>query len=778
VLEHLRSITSELNQAASLDAALATVVRKVKEAMAVDVCSVYLLDASGARCILMATDGLDPKAVGRIQFKQREGLVGLVLESGRSLQVTNAQRHPRFRFFPEFGEAAYPTFLGVPLVHFRRVLGVLAVRQSNERGFSSEEEAFLMAVGAELAGLGHDVTGGVAGVSSTGVRSMPAVLTGIRAAPGIGIGIGVLAAAAAEIDDVPDCGADDLESEEAAFRDAVAAVRAELRSSGERMGARAPTEAHAMFQLYAALLDDREMFADTLERIRGGTSAPVALRASIAEQARVFEAMSDPYLQARAEDIRGLGRRVLLRLQKRDTRPRQYPARCVLVGEEISIAPIADVPLEQLKGLLCTRGSPYSHVAILARTLRIPAVMNIGDVPIAQLDGRELLIDGHQGRVFIEPAPAVRAEFEGLLRQQEQRAAGLAALASLRAETRDGARVSLLANAGLQSDLPFALEVGAEGIGLYRTEFTFMVSDGFPGEDDQAHIYGDVLATFVPRPVTMRTLDIGGDKVLPYFSMSEDNPLLGWRGIRVTLDNPGIFLTQLRAMIRANAGHGNLRLLLPMISTCEEADAALQLIERACSELSQGGQPITRPPVGVMIEVPSAIYQIPVLARRVDFFSIGSNDLTQYLLAVDRNNARIARCYDSLHPAVLRAVDQAVNQARESSKPMSVCGEMAGDPASAILLLGMGVETLSMAASSLPRVKQTLRALSRRYAAELLRTCLDAENAAEVRRTVDDALARAGLLDPTGAESTTGRPDQAGPSQAKLPRPDMKGPSL
>ena len=745
MLDALRQITQELSRAISLSGALAIVVRRLKEYLAVDVCSVYLVDASGISCILMATDGLDPKAVGRIQFGHREGLVGMVLESGQPLSLTNAQQHPRFRYFPEYGEEAYHAFLGVPIMKYGHVLGVLSVRQTNDRMFTAAEESLLLTVAAEFAGLISAATVGAADRSGGITKRAATVLTGIKAAPGVGIGIAVLPSPAAELEEVPDRNIDDPEAEEAVFREAVAAVQLELRASGERMAARLPTEAHAMFQIYAALLDDEEMFADTITRIRARNWAPGALRATIADHAQAFEKIDDPYLRARAEDIRGLGRRVLLRLQSRDAAPREYPEQCVLVGEEISVARIADVPIEKLVGIVCTRGSPFSHAAILSRTLQIPAVMDIGNASFAQLEGRRLLVDGYQGRVFIEPSPAVLGEFERLIKHETDLARELEALRDLPAETLDGVRISLQANAGLRSDLGPALNAGAEGIGLYRTEFTFMIRDAFPDEDAQTQVYGDVLAAFAPRPVTMRTLDVGGDKALPYFPVAEDNALLGWRGIRLTLDNPGIFLTQLRAMLRANAKHGNLQLLLPMISSCKEVDDARELMQRAYSELVQGRQAARQPSLGVMVEVPSTLYQIADLAKRVDFFSVGTNDLTQYLLAIDRPNARVARHYDSLHPAVLRAINHAAGQARDLHKPLSVCGEMAGDPASAILLMGMGIDALSMASPSLPRVKRALRAFTRGFAQELLAAALSVEDAAEVHRLLEGAFEQRGL---------------------------------
>jgi phosphotransferase system enzyme I (PtsP) len=747
MLDTLRRITHTLNNATNLDEGLAIVVRGVKEHLAVDVCSVYLVDTSETSFVLVATDGLDPRAVGAVRFGRGEGLVGLVVERQSPISLSNAHEHPRFRHFPEFGEQAHRAFLGVPIIHLRKPLGVLVVHQLNDRAFGRDEEAFLMAIAAELAGLAHATTtkGAGAGASHRGRHHTPDLLRGIKAASGIGIGEGVLPSPAADLDSVSDRVVKDVEAETRAFQEAVAAVRAELCRSAERMAAEIPSEAHAMFGVYIELLDDDELFADTLKRIRAGACAGSALRRTITEHAGAFEEMADPYLRARAEDLRGLGRRVLLRLQSGATERKHYPARCVLVGEEVSIARIADVPVGQLAGIVCTRGSPFSHTAILARTLRIPAVMALGSVPLDQFGRRRLVVDGDQGRVFIDPAPDVVEEFDRLIKQQSESAEALIALRDLPGETPDGVRVALHANIGLPSDLPTALESGAEGIGLFRTEFSFMVHNSFPSEDNQYQVYREVLESFAPRSVIMRTLDVGGDKRLPYFPMQEDNAFLGWRGIRLMLDNPGILLTQLRALLRANAGIGNLQILLPMISSAREVDAVQDLLARAAGECATAGQPTGAVKLGAMIEVPSAIYQMDALAKRVDFFSIGTNDLTQYLLAVDRTNARVSRHFNNLHPAVIRAIDCAVRNARDAQRPISVCGEMAGDPASAVLLMGMGIEALSMAPSCIPLVKRALRKFTMERAQLIVAEAIGAEDPTEVHRLLNTAFEDLGL---------------------------------
>jgi phosphotransferase system enzyme I (PtsP) len=398
-----------------------------------------------------------------------------------------------------------------------------------------------------------------------------------------------------------------------------------------------------------------------------------------------------------------------------------------------------------LVGVVSARGSSASHVAILARALGIPAVMGFDDLPVGRLEGQELVVDGYQARLFVRPSAAVRKEFQRLQREEAELSNELQELARQPAETPDGVRVPLYANTGLLADITPSLRCGAEGVGLYRTEVPFLIRDRFPGEEEQRRTYRQVLEAFAPAPVTLRTLDIGGDKMLPYFPVREDNPFLGWRGIRISLDHPEIFLSQVRAILRADIGLHNLQLLLPMVSNVAEVDSALGLINRAYHELREDGEKVEFPRIGVMIEVPSTVYQVPALAQRVDFFSIGTNDLTQYLMAVDRNNAQVAELYDTLHPAVLRAIGQVVDAAHASDRTVGVCGEMAGDPAAALLLLGMGVDSLSMSSASLLRVKWAVRSFTRARMQELLEEVQSLEDGVAVRVVLYRSLEEAGL---------------------------------
>lgn len=746
MLEILRRIVQEVHAAANLDEALAIIVRRVKEAMEIDACSVFFADIAADQYVLMATDGLHPSSVGRVRLNRDEGLVGLVGERREPVNLANAAQHPRYRYFAETGEERYHAFLGVPIIHYRQVLGVLIVQQREERLFTKDEEALLVTIAAQLAGAISDGARG-GGISRLMIgRTQPSgFIRGMPGAPGFAVGTVVLASPFTNLASVPDRPCQDTKSEEAAFRTAVAAVQEELRWSGERLAGLLPAEARAIFDVYRLLLDNDRLITDTIERIHTGNWAPGALRDTIGEYARIFEQMEEPYLRARAEDIRAIGHRILVHLQAGLHKPRTYPQRCILLGEEIGAASIAEIPVDRLAGIVCMRGSVLSHTAILARALGIPAVMGVGDLPIKRLENATIVVDGYQGHIFIQPTAAILDEFQQLVGAEEELVSGLESLRSLPAETPDGVRIPLHTNCGLPADIESSLERGAEGIGLFRTEFAFMVRESFPSEDEQYQLYRRVLETFAPKPVTVRTLDIGGDKGLPYFPIVEDNALLGWRGIRVGLDHPEIFLTQLRAILRANAGLNNLYLAFPMISRLKELDEAKQLLERAYGDLYEAGIEAAKPLLGAVIEVPASVYQIATLAQRVDFISIGTNDLTQFLLAVDRSNARVAKLYDCLHPAVIRAIHDVVREVHQFGKPVGVCGEMASDPAGAILLLGMGVDTLSVASPRLSRIKWVIRSFTQRQALQLLNDALGKEDSSEVRELLNESLKQAGL---------------------------------
>ncbi|MEM8661705.1 MAG: phosphoenolpyruvate--protein phosphotransferase, partial [Pseudomonadota bacterium] len=463
------------------------------------------------------------------------------------------------------------------------------------------------------------------------------------------------------------------------------------------------------------------------------------------EHIRHFEGMEHSYLKERAVDVKDLGTRVLAYLQESTVENRTYPDHAILVAEELTASSLGEVPRDKLAGLISVRGSGNSHVAILARAMGVPTVMGAVDLPYTLLQDREVIIDGYNGTVHLNPQTKLRQRFQEVLDQDLALSKDLESLRDEPCETLDGRRMTLWVNTGLMADVTRSLEQGAEGVGLYRTEVPFLLRERFPSEEEQRQIYREQLEAFAPRPVTMRTLDIGGDKSLPYFPIDEDNPFLGWRGIRVTLDHPEIFLAQIRAMLKANDGLGNLRIMLPMICNTAELDEAMQLIHRSYREVLQEGVSGDLPPIGVMVEVPAAVFQARALARRVDFLSVGSNDLTQYLLAVDRNNARVADLYHALHPAVLQALSSIAAAAREEGKSIGICGELAGDPEGAVLLLAMGYDVLSMNSTSLPRVKKALRNIDFCEAEELLAEVIGMDDVGTVLHRLQRFLGDHGL---------------------------------
>jgi phosphotransferase system enzyme I (PtsP) len=746
MLDTLRRIVQEVNAAADLEQALDIIVQRVRQSVGVDVASVYLTDADRGQYVLKATEGLRKDAIGKVRFTYGEGLVGMVADREETVNLEDAPSHPRYRFASETGENPYHGFLGVPIIQHGAVLGVLVVRSRQHRKFAEEEEAFLVTLAAQLAGaIMHAVASGEITHALAASGEVLATLRGLPGAPGVAIGQAMVVYPPANLEAIPDRPAADIEVEVESFREAVSAVEDDLRDYANRMSAVLPSEELALFDALLLMLGGESLMGETIQRIRAGNWAPGALRETIAQHVQVFESMEDTYLRERASDIRDLGRRILTHIQSDRPAGTVTYEKTVLVGEDISAGQLAEIPLEYLAGIVSASGSSSSHVAILAQALGVPAVMGVNDMPVGRLEGQVIIADGYRGDVFVNPSSLVCREFLRLQTQETELAEILKAVAGRPAVTPAGEAIPLYLNTGLISDFGAELQSEGDGVGLYRTEIPFLMQERFPGEEEQLRIYRKALEAFAPRPVTLRTLDVGGDKMLPYFPVHEDNPFLGWRGIRISLDHPEIFLTQIRAMLRASVGLNNLTIMLPMISTVTELDIALTLINQAQGELLEDGEAVVRPPIGIMIEVPSAVFQIANMSRRVDFFSIGTNDLTQYLLAVDRNNSRVASLYQSLHPAVLRAVRLVVEEAHSRGKPVSVCGEMAGDPAAVLALLGLGVNSLSMSVSNLPRVKWVIRSFTRDEARDVLEQVWSMEDPRAIRELYNSVLEQGGL---------------------------------
>lgn len=749
MLNTLRKIVQEVNSAKDLKSALGIIVLRVKEAMGSQVCSVYLLDPQANRFVLMATEGLNKRSIGRVSMAPNEGLVGLVGTREEPLNLEDAAAHPRYRYFAETGEERFASFLGAPIIHHRRVVGVLVVQQKERRQFDEGEEAFLVTMSAQLAGvIAHaEATGSIRGSIDRAGKSktQEAKFVGVAGSPGAGVGTALVVLPPADLEVVPDKPVTDIDSELTLFQSALEGVRSDMRALSAKLATQLRPEERALFDVYLMMLDDASLGSEVTHIIKTGQWAQGALRQVVGEHVSRFELMDDAYLRERASDVKDLGRRLLAYLQQARQQTLVYPDNTILVSEELTPAMLGEVPEGKLVGLVSVMGSGNSHVAILARAMGIPTVMGLVDLPYSKVDGIEMIVDGYHGEVFTNPSDILRKQYSAVVADERELAKGLDALRELPCVTTDGYRIPLWVNTGLLADVARAQQRGAEGVGLYRTEVPFMINQRFPSEKEQLAIYREQLAAFHPLPVTMRSLDIGGDKSLSYFPIKEENPFLGWRGIRVTLDHPEIFLVQCRAMLKASEGLNNLRILLPMISGTHEVEEAMHLIHRAWGEVRDEGTDVPMPPVGVMVEIPAAVYLTRELARQVDFLSVGSNDLTQYLLAVDRNNPRVADLYDYLHPAVLQALQHVVTEAHAEGKPVSICGEMAGDPAAAVLLMAMGFDSLSMNATNLPKVKWMLRQVSHAKSCELLAQLMKIDNPQVIHSSLQLALKNQGL---------------------------------
>lgn len=754
MLKILKSIVQDVTTASHLNGALAILVQQVSKAIATEAVSVYLIDDKQSEYVLIATEGLNKQAAFRTRIPMGQGLIGLVGRREEPINIDNARAHPDFYKHALLGEDHLNAFLGVPIIQHRKLYGVLTVQQAEARYFDDAEEAFLITLTAQLGGIiAHaEATGELAQLTQlrpTGLakpESAQIALTGIGSVPGVAIGTAIVMYPPADIDAVPRRWIEDIEAEKALFYEALQSARKTMHHLSRRMKSTVSDEEHGLFDVYLRILDNDSLGAEVVREItQEKLCAQAALAVVIKKHVHQLESMQDDYLRERASDFKDIGRRVLAELQSSQPEEIAYPRRTILVGDEISAAALAEVPEGQLAGVVSAKGSSNSHTAILARALGVPTVMGVRGLQIEHVSRRAMVVDGYYGHVFISPSKMVLAEYKHLAQEEDELNQSLVNLREKPAETTDNYRVALLVNTGLAMDAGLSMSVGAEGVGLYRSEVPFMSRDRFPSEDEQYIIYRQILKAFAPRRVTMRTLDIGGDKVLPYFPVEEANPFLGWRGIRVTLDHPDVFLLQVRAMMRANEGLNNLRIMLPMVTTLGEVDEAVSLINQAYTELQEEGCHGAKPAVGVMIEVPAAVYLAKELARRVDFLSVGSNDLTQYLLAVDRNNARVSGLYDALHPAMLRTLMKVIEGGHAAGVDVSICGEMASDPLAVILLVAMGFDALSMNSFSLPRVKWVIRSFSLAHARRILADVLELEHASLIRSYLQARIEEAGL---------------------------------
>jgi phosphotransferase system, enzyme I, PtsP len=721
----LRRLREVMAEPVSAQERLDKIVVLIAANMVAEVCSVYVLRVDGG-LELYATEGLNREAVHLTVLNTDEGLVGLVAREANSVNLSEAHEHPAFSYRPETGEEIYHSFLGVPILRAGNTLGVLVVQNRARRTYSEEEtealETIAVVIGEMIA------SGELSTLAKPGLEPAvrrPLHVRGLAVSEGIALGHVVLHEPRVVVTNFI---ADDIQKELARLEDAVGTLQADLDGMLER-GEIADAGAHRdVLEAFRMFAYDRGWLRRLREAAMTGLTAEAAVeRVQSDNRARMLR-QTDPYLRDRLHDFDDLANRLMRQLIGRDHAPsrEQLPENAILVARSMGPAALLDYDRQRLRGLVLEEGGPHSHVAIVARALGIATVGQIDNATGMVDPGDAIIVDGTTGDVHVRPPGDVENAYIERVRLRARRQAQYLELRDKPCVTRDGEAIELMLNAGLLVDLPHIAETGARGIGLFRTELQFMISPAFPRASIQLTLYREVLSHAQGLPVTFRTLDIGGDKVLPYMrSVEEENPALGWRAIRLGLDRPGLLRSQLRALLKAGAG-GALKVMFPMIATVDEFDRAKEITERELTHLRRHGHELPeRVEVGAMLEVPSLLFQLDELFERVDFLSVGSNDLVQFLYAADRGNSLVASRFDPISAPVLRALKDIADKGRQYGKPVTLCGEMASRPIGALALIALGYRSLSLTASAIGPVKAMILDLDAGKAARAIAPLLE-----------------------------------------------------
>jgi phosphotransferase system, enzyme I, PtsP len=742
----LRRLREVMAEPVSAQDRLDKIVVLIAANMVAEVCSVYVLRVDST-LELYATEGLNRDAVHHTVLGSDEGLVGLVSSQATAINLSNAQAHPAFSYRPETGEEIYHSFLGVPILRAGNTLGVLVVQNRAKRTYSEEEVEALQTTAmvlAEMIASGELSALALPGAEPAARRSLH--LKGMALSEGIALGHVVLHEPRVVVTNYI---ADDVPKELKHLEAAIETLRTDLDQLLEQGDVVDGGEHRDVLEAYRMFAYDTGWVHKLQEAVMTGLTAEAAVeRVQSDTRARMLR-QTDPYLRERLHDLDDLANRLMRQLTGRDHAPSRenLPENAILIARSMGPAALLDYDRKRLRGLILEEGGPQSHVAIVARALGIAAVGEIDNATGIADPGDAIIVDGTAGDVHLRPLPDLEAAYAERVRLRARRQQQYQALRDLPCVTRDGEEITLLINAGLSVDLPHIADTGAAGIGLFRTELQFMVAPNFPRASEQYSLYRAVIDAAGDKPVTFRTLDIGGDKVLPYMrNIEEENPALGWRAIRLGLDRPALLRTQLRALLRA-AGGRSLKIMFPMIATVSEFDQAKGLVERELTHLRRHGHKLPDAvEVGSMVEVPSLLYQLDELLEHVDFLSVGSNDLVQFLYAIDRGNPRVSTRFDPLSAPVLRALKDIAEKSREYGKPATVCGELASQPIGALALTALGYRSLSLAPSAVGPVKAMLLDLDAAKAAEFLYPLIERPNAAmPIRAHLEKFAADGGL---------------------------------
>ncbi|MGB9081548.1 MAG: phosphoenolpyruvate--protein phosphotransferase [Desulfuromonadaceae bacterium] len=772
-LHTLEDISSIILHSHDLQDTLDNIVTLVAKRMGSDVCSIYLLENDGETLTLKATKGLSKASVNRVAMKVHEGLTGLAVETRAMVMTDNAPSHPRYKYFKEAKEERFLSFLGLPLFEHKAPIGVIVVQTRETRSFSDDEISILRTITFQIGSIIHTArlldsiqhkererawfekelakarNGSESGAPFSGpvsAKRPPAsrTLGGTAVSPGFSRGkIYILDRFSDKVIKLAKVGT--VAEEGSKFSQALEKAKIQTIYMEKRVSETLSADDAAIFHTHLMILEDRSFSAKVADLVERGLGATRAVHDVVQHYIQAFSAMEDPYLRERSADMEDIGRRIIDAIEGNDSSEVTFKEKRVLVADEIFPSTLAMLDPDKILGIVTEKGNAYSHAAIMAKSLGIPAVLGVQGVMTAANVKDEIIVDGTSGHVYLNPDAAVKKEYVRLEHEYAGRMKEMEGLRDLPAVTTDGVAITLSANIGLISDVRVANLHGAEGVGLYRTEFPYMARSAFPTREEQAGIYRKILEGFPGRTVNIRTLDIGGDKGLSYFPYPhEDNPFLGWRSIRVSLERQDIFKEQLAGILLA-AHAGSPTLMFPLVSSLDEIRQIREILTSVRNELLREGHDVPGYiPLGIMIEVPAAVQIINYLIQEVDYVSIGTNDLIQYTLAADRNNASVRQYYDPYHPAILHSIKRVADAANKAGKKVSLCGEMAADPLCALLLAGMGIREFSLSAPSIPIVKQAVRNNSFEACRKLARTALACRTSADMRHCL--ATARKKLI--------------------------------
>jgi len=758
----LEDIGKIITESARPHRTLEKIVELVADKFNTDVCSVYLLDTDKLSLVLQATVGLRKESIGGVRMSIHEGLTGLVLEKMQPVFVVNPAAHPRYKFFKESGEDIYKTFLGVPLVYHQNVLGVLVVQTVQEDAISKSDINLFTTIASQISatvaysGLLDDLKKERQDrrdleeklleeveihAEKTAKKGKKGLIRGMPVSPGFAEGQAHYLGESIGFDQIEYEETEDVSSEisrlEAAFTRSQEEIIALTKHVKDMSG-----EDEAILDAQVMALQDRSFKKKIIAHIKEGSCAEYALKKAVLKYVEFFSSMEDSYLRERGSDIEDMGKRVLRKLlgyEGQETR--QFTRETVVIASDISPIDLIGLRQDNLKGIVLSRGGKTSHAVILAKSFEIPMVIGVRDMLDTVKENDFLIVDGTSGLVFSKPPQVIIDEYARLKAEKANNFQRLDVLRDLEAKTKDGYEIKLGANIGLLSDLELVKKYGAEHIGLYRTEFPFLVRKEFPSENEQFLLYKKVVEGAEGRPVTIRTLDVGGDKFLSYLDYpKEQNPYLGWRSIRVSLELDDIFRTQIRAILKASA-FGHIKILFPMITTVGEVRSITSLLDEEKNLLEKRGSSFdTTINIGIMVEVPGTVKILDRLLHYVDFVSIGTNDLIQYTLAVDRNNQKVAELYDPLHPAVISTILDVVSICKKNNKEVSICGEAASNPRCAYLFTAIETDKLSMNPASIPVIKDLIRKVRLSDTKKALNSVLLMEDSREITSYLDKIL--------------------------------------